>query len=768
MKTKLFWISLFLLASLGMKAQPSTFSGTVVDSSGFQLLGTVVYLDVRGISNPSYTSFDSTSTDSSGTYAFTLNLPQADYSYKLFIINCDGNPLSESDSISAPANITKDFTFCAPGSNSCLANFFFFDQGNSQFRFQQISSGLGSQSTPSFSWDFGDGNSATGAIVNHTYANFGMYTVCMVLEDSASGCIDSICKIVDNSQFNPNNCFAQFAVQDNGGGNFTFRDSSNLPNDTIEYYFNFGDGSDTTIISPIPSQPSVSHFYASSGTYNVSLWVQSSGGCFDSTSYPVVYNGPGTNCNNVFFNLSLDTLSGAFLDFEYRAIGPFNGQFEYFWDFGDGNSTFGASGNHQFSQRGTYEICLFAMDTVNLCADTICKTLAISQDASNACDAIALIEQVNDATYFEALSRDDSSSNYSYYWDFGDGNSSTNSFAIHRYASNGTYNAFHVVNDGNCSDTVFFDVVFDFFSTNPSNNDISGRVMSPDSSIILNDGLVYLVRVDSTPQGLSLTAVDTTDIIAGAYNFMAVDTGVYLLKAALNPSSPNYTSHFPSYHFSVLTWDSANVILADGSQVTADIEMVVGTNPGGPGFIGGLVSQGANKRQGDPLENIQVNLLGNNGEPVAYTYTDVTGAYEFDRIALGSYEIHVEVTGLVAEDLSVVLDSLNPSSTENDFEVSETGVDIATNVEELLLFSQLNVFPNPASDRLNVQLELERPGQLHFLIRDIMGRSLLEKKEEGILGKNKNQLAIDGLQPAVYILEIRVGTTTQIWKFTKF
>jgi PKD repeat protein len=45
-------------------------------------------------------------------------------------------------------------------------------------------------------WDFGDGNTATGATPAHTYQNFGSYNVCLTVFDSLSNCVNTFCDTV--------------------------------------------------------------------------------------------------------------------------------------------------------------------------------------------------------------------------------------------------------------------------------------------------------------------------------------------------------------------------------------------------------------------------------------------------------------------------------------------------------------------------------------------------------------------------------------------
>ncbi len=55
------------------------------------------------------------------------------------------------------------------------------------------------------SWDFGDGASATGANVQHTFPHEGYFTVCLTVSDN-TGCADDLCQTIFVSAQNPNWC----------------------------------------------------------------------------------------------------------------------------------------------------------------------------------------------------------------------------------------------------------------------------------------------------------------------------------------------------------------------------------------------------------------------------------------------------------------------------------------------------------------------------------------------------------------------------------
>lgn len=107
------------------------------------------------------------------------------------------------------------------------------------------------------------------------------------------------------------------------------------------------------------------------------------------------------------------------------------GATSYLWDFGDGNTSTQQNPVHTFSGPGNYIVCLIA-DNGN-CPDTTCQqvtagcpapTAAYSNTANN------LVVSFTDATLGAPTT---------WFWDFGDGNTSTVQNPSHTYAAPGTY-----------------------------------------------------------------------------------------------------------------------------------------------------------------------------------------------------------------------------------------------------------------------------------------------------------------------------------------
>ncbi|MFN5182632.1 MAG: PKD domain-containing protein [Bacteroidota bacterium] len=103
-----------------------------------------------------------------------------------------------------------------------------------------------------FNWDFGDGNTGTGAIANYTYASPGTYTVCLNYTSSTTGCTAQFCDTVDIPA-----CSMQI-THTGTDGNITFNATVSGGGIFPVVVWSFGDGSTGTGLNP-------THQYTSNG-----------------------------------------------------------------------------------------------------------------------------------------------------------------------------------------------------------------------------------------------------------------------------------------------------------------------------------------------------------------------------------------------------------------------------------------------------------------------------------------------------------------------
>jgi PKD repeat protein len=219
----------------------------------------------------------------------------------------------------------------------------------------------GDGSIVSYSWDFGDGASATGVSPSHEYTAEGSYVVTLTVTDDF-GATDTDTTAINVTGPAPNE--EPVAVIDasplSGSApllaDFDGSGSHDSDGSIVEYNWEFGDGAtDTGAI--------VSHTYNTAGTYIARLTVVDDLGAEGTATVSITASGDGPEAviqANVYhgvedltvnFNGTGSTAGGATItDFD--------------WDFGDGGSSSAASPTHVFS-AGVHWVTLTITDSLD-------------------------------------------------------------------------------------------------------------------------------------------------------------------------------------------------------------------------------------------------------------------------------------------------------------------------------------------------------------------------------------------------------------------
>ena len=350
----------------------------------------------------------------------------------------------------------------------------------------------------SYIWDFGDGDSSYLTSPWHIYDTAGVFQVKLLIS-SANGCKDSIFQtltIYDKPEVDfgySNACFNEQPI--------LFSDSTTLSSGTIiSTLWDFGDSNTSTSINPL-------HSYAAPGIYRVSLIKTSSNGCKDSVFYNVnVFPEPTADFN--YQRLGTDSCSIPqtfdFVNLSQNAQG-------FLWDFDYSNNPGQFTStlvNPQFTYNsyGVFEVALFTTNSFG-CADTITKTIQVSPvpnagfsvDTFSGCQPLMLNFRDTSSYRFNGPG-----GIVSWFWDFGDGNSSNEQNPSHVYTNFGRYQPMLIVTtDAGCYDTVlgtFIDVFprpianFEVQMLNAKEIQILNNSLNTDSATVyrwdLGDGTV--------------------------------------------------------------------------------------------------------------------------------------------------------------------------------------------------------------------------------------------------------------------------------------
>ncbi len=277
---------------------------------------------------------------------------------------------------------------------------------------------------------------------------------------------------------------------------------------------------------------------------------------------------------------------------------------------------------------------------------------------------------------------------------------------------------------------------------------------------------VWLIQFN--PSDSSITATDSAvtcfDGTGNYYAFNSKPVGNYFVKAKLNSSIPGISGYIPTYSSSTANWFSAvAAVHTVGAGNVMDINMIYGTVPSGPGFIGGYVYAGAGK--GTAGEVPEAGMLiylkdATTGQVLTHTYTNAMGMYSFGSIALGNYIIYPEDYDYYTTPSTVI--SLSAGSTAmsdvtfKKHTVLHTIYPFSTNAVDVVNCKQtgLVLFPDPASEFVNISWDHLANDDAEINIADMAGRSVLT---EHITASNNDPVRIDiaALSAGVYFVNVR-------------
>ncbi len=336
-----------------------------------------------------------------------------DYFVTLWVENSEGCTNQTTQTITVTPGPVADFEV----ESTCVGFITFFDN---------LSYAIG-ENIISWHWDFGDGNSSLLQYPSHVYSSAGVYWVSLTVE-TENGCIDNVVKPITVNEL-PEPDFT-YATPNCYPDSTYFTDLSWFVGGNVitSWHWNFGDGTTDTI------HQNPAHYYAVPGTYNVTLSVYDTNGCFNSVIGEVYVN-PGPISGFDHQSTSCDTVY-----FTDMSIGAGDTIISWYWDFGDPASGWNNYSTqqhpmHVFINSGSYDVMLVVTDGMG-CMDTTWQSLDVYKpvadfSVSNGC--------VNTSAHFTDLSWVTGDVIVSWDWDFGDGTTSSVQDPIHVYTVPGTY-----------------------------------------------------------------------------------------------------------------------------------------------------------------------------------------------------------------------------------------------------------------------------------------------------------------------------------------
>lgn len=283
-------------------------------------------------------------------------------------------------------------------------------------------------------WFFGDGSKGNGSTISHTYTKTGVYNVKLVVTNAA-GCTDTL----EKKQF------VQIAAPEVKITNLPVEGCVPLKYEPVvtvqsadpivSWTWNFGDG--TTV-----NQLNTQHTYTTAGTYTVSLTYTTAGGCSNTITVNDAVRA-GNKPIPAFTGYPTDVCAAMPVNFQDKSTGA--GIDKWNWYFSDGGYSDKQNPTHYFTDTGYFNVKLVVAS--NGCKDSL-SILKMVHVKPPIADFVAGFDCNN------RLSRnftDRSRGATSWFWQFGDGQTSTDKNPSHTYAGAGNYTVRLTVSNGECS-----------------------------------------------------------------------------------------------------------------------------------------------------------------------------------------------------------------------------------------------------------------------------------------------------------------------------
>ncbi|MDI6792713.1 MAG: PKD domain-containing protein [bacterium] len=273
----------------------------------------------------------------------------------------------------------------------------------------------------SWSWDFGDTTGSSDSSPRHVYSAPGSYLVTLTV----SGACDKDSTTMTVHVY-PAEVVAAFkATPTSGCAPLTVAFTDYSTGAITSWQWDFGDGGTSSDSSP-------THIYTVSGDYTVTLEV----------------SGP---CDSDLFSLSIHVNPAEIVaDFEATPTSgcmPLNVCFtdlstgtisSWLWDFGDGETSPDFSPCHSYEEIGNYTVKL----TVSGPCDSDTQTKVAYIQVGEPVKADFTADSSSGCVPFTVCFTDSSTGTInSWSWDFGDGNTGSNSSPCHNYTKAGIYTA---------------------------------------------------------------------------------------------------------------------------------------------------------------------------------------------------------------------------------------------------------------------------------------------------------------------------------------
>ena len=317
--------------------------------------------------------------------------------------------------------------------------------GSLVVEFKDLSIGL----PDTWLWDFGNGSNSTLQNPTVIYTSPGIYNISLTVSNQISNdikVVNGFIKVYENPS-------ADFNILGSTIGcnplSIDLEDISSSNMQINSWLWDFGDGGSSMLQNP-------TYQYLNDGIFSVSLSVTDVNGCENIIIKTDIVKVSQTPIADFIADTTFSCYNSQVVEFNNSSIGSI----DFIWDFGDGTTSSDINPIHTYNS-GYHTVTLYAKR--GICVDTLILNDYIQvgfslypefdTDISSGCEN--LLVNFTDIT---------TNNPNTWYWDFGDGNTSTLQNPTNNYLDPGVYNVTLTTSiSGQCARTITYSAAIDVF-----------------------------------------------------------------------------------------------------------------------------------------------------------------------------------------------------------------------------------------------------------------------------------------------------------------
>jgi len=343
----------------------------------------------------------------------------------------------------------------------------------------------------------------------------------------------------------------------------------------------------------------------------------------------------------------------------------------------------------------------------------------------------------------------------SWLWQFGDGENSGEKNPEHTFKAPGLYKTTLSVSaeiDGLNQTSSFSTYIY---VSEESYFHLGGHCFAGYFPIDMGQAFLYFIDESQKFIPIDTSSFDTL----GYYYFYEIPEGEYCIKVQPQSASEFYGAMVPTYYGNKVFWETATHISHHQTNWEYDIHLVEG-NESQPGAcsISGNVAYGDTLTNNRvlPAEGIDFYVLKEDGALLSSHYSDADGNFRFDKMENGKYWLRADIPGYNCTSKLVELTDGNPEISNIEIIIANGDVNMSIENEGFLKNNSLGkLYPNPASDNVNIEFSAAANGSVSIEFMDMQGRILQTENRVLQNGETAMKVNISTLKNGQYIVVLK-------------